>query len=277
MPDDNQNDNQGNNDQPAPSAQTIVINAEDLPAVAQGSSVAATKEFAVNATGNLFVASTLNAGGTGTGGNTGLTEEAQKAFSQVSVFFAAMTKAMNESGKNLYDFDALNNLIQQSGLFVNMTKSDVQYNSTSFGLTFGSQLIQALLGLSGDLSSIANALTSLISEVGKQGISISADSTSKTSKVGTIVFVCEYLLGAVSITPIAIYADVKSNKANFSAGPCFKTSRTKTSWNLSKEVYLFVPPEFMSQAVTMNQAMSNPDFEKMVQKMISDINGDNNT
>lgn len=251
-------------------AQVMVINAEDLPTSTAGTSVPATKEFAVNATGNLFVASTLNAGA---GAQSGLTAEAQKAFSQVSVFFAAMTKAMNESGKNLYDFDALNNLIQSSGLFVAMTKSDVQYNSSSFGVTFGSQLIQALLGLSGDLSSIAHSLTSLISEVGKQGFAISNDSTSKVSKVGTVVFVCEYLLGAVSITPIAIYADVKSNSDNFKAGPCFQAQRTKTSWNLSKDVYLFVPPEFMDQAVTMNQAMDNPDFEKLVQKMVNDIEG----
>lgn len=243
----------------------ILINAENIPTVNTGSEPAA-KQFAVNATGNLFIASTLN-NATGNG----LTKEAQEAFSQVSVFFAAMTKAMNESGKNLYDFDALGNLIKGSGLFINVTKSDIDFKSSSFGVTFGSELIQALLGLSGDLSSIAKSLSSLVTEVGRQGFNMTIDKENQVSKVGTIVFVCEYLLGAISISPMAIYADLEANSSNFKVGPCFKTQSKLMTWNFSKEVFLFVPPSFMSQAATMNKAVADPAFNEMVERMIGNI------
>ncbi|MFT4923989.1 MAG: hypothetical protein ACI8WB_000067 [Phenylobacterium sp.] len=236
----------------------------------KGSSFPATKTFAANATGNLFIASTLN-GGEGSAG--GISKEAQLAFGQVSVFFAAITKAMSESGQSLYNFDALNSLIKGSGLFVNVTKSDVEFSSESWGVTFGNEMIQALLGLSGDLSSVAASLTSLMSAVGKEGFELSKKNEKSVTNVGTIIFVCEYLLGAVSISPIVVYADMASNSSNFTMGPCFQSQSKTLTWKLKKEVHLFVPPVFMQEAATMNAAMDNPDFTKLVDKMVADIKG----
>ena len=60
--------------------------------------VPATKQFAVNATGNIFIATTCN----GENGTT-ISAEAEQAFGQVSVFFAALTKAMSHADNGLYD------------------------------------------------------------------------------------------------------------------------------------------------------------------------------
>lgn len=238
----------------------------------------ATKTFAINATGNLFVASTLN------GDDAGLTADAEKAFGQVSVFFAAMTKAIAEStnpktGKaySFYDYQAIDAVVKESGLFVQVGQNDINFKSNSWGIQFSTELVQAVLGgFSGDMASVGKALFSMITSMGAKGnsdIKISGSSSKLDSKVGAIIFVCEYLLGAVSISPIVVYIDVEKSKSAFEAGPCFKTEATKTELVLHKEVYLFVPPVFMSQAGTMNEAMANPEFQKLVTQMKADLSG----
>ena len=81
---------------------SIVSNAETRATnltTSKSSEIPATKQFAVNATGNLFIATTLNGG---YAGNATISEEAEEAFGQVSVFFAAMTKAMSEGQVSVF-------------------------------------------------------------------------------------------------------------------------------------------------------------------------------
>lgn len=232
------------------------------------SSIPATKQFAINATSNLFVATTLNKGADGA---TEISQEAETAFGQVSVFFAAMTKAMAEANKSLYDFDAMSKLISASGLFVKVNQTDIQFKSSEYGIRLGSELIETLLGLSGNLASIAKSFAGLVQSVGKESIEIALKKQDKTGKVGSIVFVCEYLLGAVSITPIAIYTQTEQAIANFEAGPCLKYNQGSLDLTLTKEVYLFVPPTFMKEAAALNTAMANPDFLSLVNQMKQSI------
>ncbi|MCG8637558.1 MAG: hypothetical protein MI863_27270 [Desulfobacterales bacterium] len=258
----------------APPEGSIISNAETRAAnltTSKSSEVPATKQFAVNATGNLFIATTLNGGDADTAT---ISEEAEEAFGQVSVFFAAMTKAMSEAGVSLYDHDAINKLVSASGLFVKVTESKVFFESSQWGLTFGNQLIQALFGLSGNLASIGKSLMDMIAGMGKESITISSDTSGKKTKVGTIVFVCEYILGMISITPIVISVDAKDAAGTWKAGPCFKAQHQKNQINILKSVYLFVPPSFIKEAAALNEAMSDPEFNNLVESMKSVISVD---
>ncbi|RRS07889.1 hypothetical protein EAG18_14465 [Pseudoalteromonas sp. J010] len=229
--------------------------------------VPATKQFAVNATGNLFIASTLNS----TAGGSVLPQEAESAFGEVSVFFAALTKAMAQAGTSLYDYDALNKLVSSSGLFVKVTESNIEFESKQSGVTLSGQLIQTLLGLSGNLASIGKSLMDMIAGMGQASVSISANSDSQDKKVGTIIFVCEYLLGAISISPIIISANASDVKSIWQAGPCLKGGHTEIQLTLCKSVYLFVPPAFVKQAASLNEAMSDPEFNNLIESMRSVI------
>ena len=253
--------------------------AEEFAAINSTNTTPATKTFAINATGNLFVASTLN------GGDAGLTADAEKAFGQVSVFFAAMTKAIAESKNpktkqnySFYDYDAINQIVSTSGLFIKVGQNDVDFSSNSWGVQFSIELVEAIFGnFSGGLEQIGKALFSMITSMGSEGakqIKISGDSSSLDSKLGTIIFVCEYLLGAVSISPIVVYIDLKKSSHAITVGPCFHADAVSTKLTLHKENYLFVPPTFMDQAGTMNEAMANPEFQKMVNQMKGHLTGE---
>lgn len=237
------------------------------PISSKNANIPATKQFVVNATGNLFIATTLSSPDT----PEDISEEAKIAFGQVSVFFAALTKAMSESVQSLYDFDALNNLIKGSGLFINMTKSTVKFESSNFGVTFSNDIIQALLGLSGNLASMAQSLRSLVGTIGKEGFNVTVNNEKASKRVGTIIFVCEYLLGAVSVTPITFYIDTKQNEDALKAGPCFQFNNNKRELLIEKEVHLFVPPKFIDYASELNEAMSDPEFNNLVESMKKSI------
>lgn len=216
--------------------------------------VPATKEFVVNATGNLFIATTLNGGAHG---SSSISEEAKLAFGQVSVFFAAMTKAMAEEGKTLFDYKAINSVVSSSGLFVKVTDSHVRFTSKAWGVKLGNQLIQTLFGLSGNLGSIGKSLMNMVGSIGKEadGIEISSETSRRETEVGTIIFVCEYLLGAISITPIVFKIDSDDAAKAFEVSACFKTHSNTLKIDIIKQVYMFVPPEFMVEAGAINEAI----------------------
>ena len=236
--------------------------------------VAATKEFAVNATGNLFVATTLNGGASG---DAEVSAEAKKAFGQVSVFFAAMTEAMAKNGHSrLYDYETIDKVVSGSGLFVKVTDSQVNFTSQSVGLQFGADLIETLFGLSGGLGNIAKSLSDMIMGIGKEAktITVSENSENTDKQVGTIIFICEYLLGAVSITPIVLCIDAKDAAEAFAAGPCLKGNRHTQSIKIEKQVYSFVAPELISQAATLNDAMNNKEMNTLVTELQGYITAD---
>ncbi|CAK8162398.1 Bacterial Ig-like domain-containing protein [Candidatus Xenohaliotis californiensis] len=226
--------------------------------------IEAKKYYTFNETGNIMISSTANSGE--------IEENVKKIYSEVAVFFAAMTRAISTTenpatpGKNysLYNYHALERIIDGSGLFVHVTESDVIYETSSFGLDFSKELIQGLLGLATGAGSLAFA-SSMISSLGKEGLRISGSSSSSESKVGNIVFVCEYLLGMPIVSAVVAYADCKKHAEEIQAGPCFKEQHTSTKWELHKDTYLFVTPDFISKSSKeLSLVESDPNYKNFI-------------
>ncbi len=100
--------------------------------------VQAKKYYVFNETGNIMMASTSEQSET-------IKKSVRDVFAEVSVFFAAMTKAIsttvNPNATNpegafysLYDYQALSNVIDGSGLFVHVTEEDINYYTESVGI-----------------------------------------------------------------------------------------------------------------------------------------------
>jgi hypothetical protein len=226
--------------------------------------IEATKYYVFNQTGNIMMSSTIDT-------NTEMSKEVQKIFSEVSVFFAGMSRAMSttmnpKTGKpfSLYNYAALESVIKGSGLFVHVTEEDVTHTSSSFGVDFSKELLQALLGLATGAGEMAFA-SAMISSIGKEGLNISASGSHDESKVGNIVFVCEYLLGMPSISAIVVYADMTKNQEAFQAGPCIKGGHTHTELNMHKDTYMFVTPTFIHEyAGDLDSINSDPQYLEMI-------------
>lgn len=238
--------------------------------------VQAVKHYVFNETGNIMLASTDKK-----------TDEIQQSvrdvFAEVSVFFAAMTKAISETvnpkGKadkngnlpyyNLYNYDALEAIIDGSGYFVHVNEEDVSYTTSSWGANFSKELIEAILGLATGSGELGFA-TAMVNSMGKEGVSISGQSSSLTSKVANIIFVCEYLLGMPVVSAIVVTADSKTVSQTVSVGPCFKEQSSSTTMTVHKDTYMFVTPAFIKQyAGDLSSIMNDPEYLKLIMQLES--------
>ncbi|MEZ4685172.1 MAG: hypothetical protein R3B47_03650 [Bacteroidia bacterium] len=234
------------------------------PPVKNPHNVEATKYYIFNETGNIMMASTIDSG-------TPMSQDTQDVFSEVSVFFAGMSRAITttinpNTGKpySLYNYTALERIISGSGLFVHVTEEDVKYTTKQFGANFSKDLIEALLGLATGAGAMGFA-SAMVASIGQEGLNISGSSSTSDSKVGNIVFVCEYLLGMPIISAIVVYADAHEHKQQLQIGPCFKESSVQTTWTMHKDTYMFVTPKFIHKyAGDLDSIQTDPQYLEMI-------------
>ncbi|HEY8902686.1 MAG TPA: hypothetical protein VIM48_03200, partial [Chthoniobacterales bacterium] len=221
------------------------------------------KYFVFNQTGNVMVSTTVDT-------SAEIQAQAQKLFNEVTVFFAAMSKAITttvnplaedkKTPYSIYNYDALAKVILKSGFFINTTREDISYSSSSFGVDFSRELITGLLGLPTGAGGLAFA-SSLIAAMGSEGVRLQASSTEKNSKVAHIVFVCEYLLGMPMVSAIVTYVDSSEANRIVKAGPCASAESKEIKMNLHKDVYMFVTPTFIKEySGDLNSTSQNEDF-----------------
>lgn len=232
------------------------------------------KKFIFSATGNIMVATTEE-------DSTNMDDGVRSVFNEVSVFFAAMSKAISTTQRpnstenySIYDYAALEKVIDGSGCFTHCTQEDIEYKSSSFGAEFSRELITALLGLplgDGTLS-FAQAM---ISSLGHEALKLSKESSSSDSRVGNIVFICEYLFGMPIVSATVVYIDSQSETDTINAGPCVKTSKTEVSMKMHKDVYMFVTPTFIKKyAKDLNSVISSKTYGEFVSYLQSLITTD---
>jgi len=255
----------------APSKPTTIISGTTAnPHLIEGD-----KLFVFNQTGNIMISTTQNP-------SDPLNEDIRAVFNEVSVFFAAMTKAITTTYKvngdhkkvpySMFDYDALERVIGGSGCFMKMTQETVQYSSKSFGMNFSRDLLAALLGLPG--SGAMAFAASLVASIGAEGLKISMDKTSLSSKVGTLIFVCEYLMGMPIVTATALYVDSRQASSVFQAGPCLKTNSITTEMTVYKDVYYFVTPALIHRyAGDLDSIIGDEEYGEFISFLRSLIEG----
>lgn len=220
------------------------------------------KHFVFNETGNIMLATTDEKSDT-------IEKSVRDVFAEVSVFFAAMTKAISttvdpdsKTGRyySLYNYDALEAVIDGSGCFIHVAQQDVKYTINSWGATFSKDLFKALLGLATGTGELAFA-SAMISSIGEEGLTISGDSTKSDSEVANIIFVCEYLLGMPIVSAIVVRAKADMASQTFKLGPCFNEHTESKDLQFHKDTYMFVTPSFIANyAGDLDKGMSDPAF-----------------
>lgn len=235
--------------------------------------IQAVKNFVFNETGNVMVASTDSK-------SDAIQQSVRDVFNEVSVFFAAMTKAISQTRNpkalpnqspyySLYNYDALEAVIDGSGYFVHVNEEDIQYHTESVGVTFSKELFEAILGLASGSGALAFA-SAMIASMGKEGLNIEYQNGSRTNKVANIVFVCEYLLGMPIISALVVSVDAAQAAMHLKVGPCFSTNKTRTEITAHKDTYMFVTPAFIKQyASDLNAGANDPAYMNLIMTLQS--------
>ncbi|TRX47252.1 Zygote formation protein zyg1 [Fulvivirga sp. M361] len=188
--------------------------------------------FRLNQTGNIFYSTTSES----------IQGETKDLFDSVTVLFSAMTKALSDKGKNLFDYDSWGQLIRSSGFFVEVQKFQKTLEIKSSSLSIDTQVVQALLpGLqSGSSMDIAKSVLNALNGEYNSG------STNESTKLCHLLFICEEIFGAPSVTVRLFYATQESH-TSITSSPCHR--RTSTSFEQLQEAdtFLFVSPETIAR------------------------------
>jgi hypothetical protein len=233
------------------------------------------KGFVFNETGNIMMATTDLE-------NQTIEQSVRDCFAEVSVFFAAMTKALEKDAEkkgsplwsnaegdsfnfSLYDYSAMKKIIDNSGCFVQVNEEDMNVTTDSFGMTFSKELLEAVLGLATGTGELAFA-QAMVSSMGKAGAKIAASDQSENTKVANIIFVCEYLLGMPVISAVVVTADANQKAFTTQIGPCISIRNTSTSLKIHKDSYMFVTPAFIKRySGDIISGIDDPQFEKLTE------------
>lgn len=213
-------------------------------------------KYRLNQTGNIFYAIT---------GNT-LQQETKELFDSVRVLFAAMTKAMSDKGISLFDYDKLSRIITGSGFFVEVQKYQKTLKIKSGSLEVNTQVVQQLLpGLkTGSSLEIAkNVLSAIDGE-------FSASKENETFKFGHLLFICEELFGAPSVTVRLFFASKESHKT-LTSSPCHKSVSTSFEQLQEANTFLFVSPDNIAKYAS-KFGQHPEEYENLIEQLKSLLN-----
>ena len=229
------------------------------------------KYYAFNETGNVMVCTTHEGADT-------MNENLKSMFLDMSIFFAAMTKAItthnvkigqadeakNETMKkdekktppvSIYSFNSLQNILNKSEFFVQMKKESVLVSSKSVGDSMGKELTESLLGRKFDetrlnfTSGVFNSMSDHLANEHSEGAA------------GTIFFICESIMGLPMVSAVVLELnsvdgkgkkDGKEIEGTKTISDLLKMEEGRKSkgihreWEFTKHTYMFISPKSIS-------------------------------
>jgi hypothetical protein len=239
--------------------------------------IPAQKWYVFNETGNIMIATTEP-------DTSKIDPSVRNVFEEVAVFFAALTKAITSTPRpgakepyaqedyyTIYDYVALESIVNRSGLFVNVHREDIQYSTTSITATFNIEFIEAVLGVVLTDGIGAAALMSSLNAMGKQA-TFSYNSSGKAQEIGNLLFVCEYLFGMPIVNVLYFYLDETETTTVVKASPCVTISDKSFKLKIHKDTFLFVLPEWIKKyAGNLASVADDPDYQQLVKQLESYI------
>lgn len=189
-------------------------------------------QFRLNQTGNVFYSTT----------SPELTAETKNLFDSVTVLFVAMTKALADKKKDLFDYTAWSEIIGKSGFFVEVQKLEKHLHIETSSVTIDTQIVQQLLpGLqSGNSMEIAKSVLNAINGEYK------SSKMDEDTKLGHLLFICEELFGAPTVTVRLFYVEKKTHVA-ITSTPCYTTTNVTIDQLQEANTFLFVSPETIAK------------------------------
>lgn len=246
------------------------------------------KYYLFNETGNILICTSAEQ-------VEGFETYVKDAFTDVSVFLAAMTKALaisrlenEKQGFSIYNYQAIKEMFAYSPLFVETNAEHGFITTTKVGETLGKRFVQKVLGKSFDERSLPFTRGMFH---GMRNQHQSEHSITRYQRGGHVFFICEMLKGLptvsvvlVSIERLSGKAQLDANKAELDrqdesneidildfgsieeknyAGSC----KNRRTWRYRKRSYLFVPPNFMKNATKILNTSNVDGYDELVQDL----------
>ncbi len=239
------------------------------------------KHYVFNETGNIMLCATADS-------IHNFEEDIKDTFIDVSVFFSAMTKAVhsviNPATKRpftIYNYQAVKNVITQSGMFIEMNVEEGVFRSKAVGAAMGKDFIQTILNRNFSESQLPFSKTMFngmkYQEMGTENTSDPDKKQRHLCRNGTVFFICELLMGLpqtsailVNIEPLSSNEITQDKDAQdiFHLGKMdergYVSKGHQRSWRFKKRSYLFVPPNFIKKNIERIGAAQSQEFDELI-------------
>lgn len=247
------------------------------------------KYYMFNETGNIMLCtSERNIGG--------FDEDIKNSFIDVTVFFAAMSKAIHTTKNpktdayySIYNYQAVKNVLLSSGMFIEVNVEENAFESEGVGESLGKAFLQHALNRNfGDVNlpftrAMFNGMKyqhSLNKATSHQDIA----SDARYFRGGSIFFICEILMGIPQTTAVLLNIEPESEEdtdaeqkhlgksANmFDLGCKYENEHQpqhqNRRWKFKKRSYLFVPPKFIANNSASLSNGDNAQVSALVEKL----------
>lgn len=250
-----------------------------------------TKYYVFNETGNILLCTTGNS-------PQDVSDDFKAICAEVSVFFAAMTKAISsvenpftKKPYSIYNYKALKQVMDNSGVFIGVNQTRSVVSSDQIGDVFSRELLQSLLGCDFGQTKMGFA-KSVFESIGKESehlveaVKTFFDSkdekdkeqhlTSEIQSAGNLFFVCESLLGMPLITAVLVHIKPEDADKPLHWITSLTTLRPKKhrifrSYSFSKDTYLFVAPQFFKKHINDLNLANSPEYQSFVNRLAGSL------
>ncbi|OLQ74061.1 hypothetical protein BIT28_19440 [Photobacterium proteolyticum] len=218
------------------------------------------KYYAFNETGNVMVCTTNE-------GAEVVSDALKHMFSDMSIFFAAMTKAIathkDAQGKanSIYSSDAILKILDKSEFFVEAKRESIKASSSAVGDTMSKELTESILGREFGESrlhfsrGLFRTMSCRLEDAKKAELDGDA---------GSIFFVCENILGLPMVSAVVVTLKSPNGKGRTTNGnpvdedkgmaEILDTAEDEPAkgiireWEFDKRTYIFISPRSISGA-----------------------------
>jgi len=236
------------------------------------------KYYAFNETGNVMVCTTHE-------GADAMNENLKSMFLDMSIFFAAMTKAITShrhkdgSSGSIYSSDALQNILNKSEFFVQVKTETINASSKAVGHSMSKELTESLLGRKFDETRL-NFSHGLFNSMSAQ-----LQTKSDQGAAGTIFFICESIMGLPMVSAVVLElksadGDGKKNgkkiEGKKSIPDLLKMEEGGVSkgihreWTFTKHTYLFISPKSIS-GVNFPDPGDDAEYQTLVSSLKQNV------
>lgn len=193
-------------------------------------------------------------------------DDVKKVFTKVVCFFAAMTAALARKEKTLFDYEAVNSIIANSGWFVALGKENRSFNSESTSASLNTTIIQNVLGsnISGGGMKIAQ---NILASLGGQ-ITASFEKSDTKKEIAHVLFICESIMG-IPMVSISLYHTNMEQHSWVTKTNCSTVSRSTISFKYDSDDYMFVDPEFINKFTPEFQR--SEAYDKLIDNLADSI------
>ncbi|MEM9547381.1 MAG: hypothetical protein AAGA77_15485 [Bacteroidota bacterium] len=194
------------------------------------------KYYVLNATANVMISTTSSE-------KKDVSPELVQNFQLAQHYFSTISASLKASGISVYDYKALNDLINASNHFFSIKKETKTFEHNSAEIALNTAFLNDLMGSMTAIGGALNIGKKLLESIGNE-ITLSINQSQYNRSIGHLLFACEDLMGIPVVSLSLFHIHAREGSKAVDAG-CAKKSNQRIQLSYTQEVFMFINPDVL--------------------------------